>query len=407
MVVRWETDRNARPWLRVLSSPLTSPQIFRWFTGNTDCPDGNKMRCISTVFVTGLSPDHSSIFVLGDVEPLTKTGVRPNGQFTTEPINLGSEEFSFSVFGDVQGEGGKAWNLVSKTTVDLQGATGRAGGPVLHTGDLNLTLLEDDIFFTSTKSMLSRHPFFPAHGNGDDELQYLRYFGSTGRLNPLNYDNNTQTFYSLNYANTHFIFLDTLSLDSCAYKQANWLRNNLSNDGALNADNIVLVAHHGPFGRGKYVENSILQTCLSSLFTDLHGKPTNFFRKLRLVLSGHQHSYQRIKKIHQVGTEMRGVYYLTVGTAGATPACPVPVAGLRVSSASICNNPPAAATYDYQGINVEVRGGVFEIRAYNYAFDAAGHPVPVGVPAKSYSLLDCFAFDNKGTSVSPENAYKL
>jgi hypothetical protein len=81
--------------------------------------------------------------------------------------------------------------------------------------------------------------------------------------------------------------------------------------------------------------------------------------------------------------------------------------GLEASSALSCENPPAASTYDYQGINVDVRGRVFEVRAYNFAFDASGNPVSVGSPAKRYSILDCFAFNYKGAPVAAEDSCRL
>ena len=67
-------------------------------------------------------------------------------------------------------------------------------------------------------------------------------------------------------------------------------------------------------------------------------------------------------------------------------------------------NPPSDPTLDYQGIVVDVRGGIFELRAYNFAFNTAGQLVAKGDPAKHYSIIDCFAINEKGDSIPPENS---
>lgn len=406
MVVRWETDGQATAWLRVVNDQFTPPHSSRWIQGNSSCPDGPTERCMHTVIVTGLTANQRYRFVLGDVVPNPTNGLHLGGNLTTEPAAGSAKEYSFSVLGDVQGADFKAWTEVSKYTSALQSATGRSGGPVLHTGDFTLTQLKDDRFFTLGRSMLSSYPFFPAIGNGDDESLFLRYFGPTGRTSLTDFDKGLKTYYSLNYGKTHFIFLDTNTLTSCSDAQAAWLRADVNGSSAMSADHIVVVAHKGPRSNGVYGDNAVLKSCLISLFKDPNGQPSNLFRKLRIVFSGHQHDYERIIMAHTVGSETRSVHYVTVGSAGADPRCPVSLTGMAASSAAICKNPPYDPTFDYQGLVVDVRGQVFELRAYNFAFNDAGQMVPQGNPAKMYSIIDCFAMDQKGATIAPENSCK-
>lgn len=408
MVVRWETNIKAASWLRVVNDQFTPPHSSRWLEGKVSCPDGATERCVHTVIISGLSPDRKVSFVLGDVVPESSNGLHSGGELTTEPSVGSGKEYSFSVMGDVQGEGGNAWREVSRYTAELQASTGRTGGPVIHTGDMTLATKNDDGFFKLGSVMFSAQPFYPALGNGDDPALFLRYFGPSGRVSPTDDERDWKTYYSVNYGKTHFIILDTKSLTSCMSAQALWLRNDLKSTGATTADNIVVVAHAGPRSYGVYGDNTVLKNCLQMLFVDSTGKPTDFFRKLRVVFSGHQHDYERIVTSYTVGSETRKVHYVTVGTAGAKPRCPQSSGPeLVASSAGVCKNPgevPTDGSFDYQGVVVDVRGRVFELRAYNFAADAAGKLVPKGTPAKLYSLLDCFAMDETGSPITTENA---
>lgn len=408
MVVRWETNSKARSWLRVVNDQFTPPHSARWIEGNSSCPDGASQRCMHTVIISGLSPDRKYSYMLGDVATESSGGMHPGGRLRTE-LSVGSgSEYSFSVLGDVQGEGGNAWKEVAGYTAELQSSTGRQGGPIIYTGDMTLMQLNDDSFFKLGGATLSNYPFYPALGNNENAALFLRYFGPSGRVSLTDYDRDWKTYYSVNYGKTHFIVLDSNSLPSCISPQAMWLRTDLKSTGATSAENIVVVAHAGPRSYGVYGDNKALRDCLQSLFADSSGNPTDFFRKLRVVFSGHQHDYERIITSHRVGSETRKVHYVTVGTAGARPRCPQSTgAGLVASSAGVCKNPddvPTDGTYDYQGVVVDVRGRVFELRAYNFSADAAGKLLPKGTPPRIYSLLDCFAMDESGTPIATQNA---
>ncbi len=395
VIVRWETDVMASSWLRVANEPISSQHTVRWIQGSSSCSAGAAPPCIHTAAVTGLARGRRYQFVLGDVLPNAATGNHPAGAFSTVPA--AGTEYSFSVLGDVQGGGGVAWKEVGEFTGALQSLTGRPGGPILHTGDMTGSVNDWNGFFSGGAFTLSSHPFYPALGNNDNAPLFKKYFefSETG---------NSRTYYSADYGNTHFIALDSNSLSSCntTDAQANWLRQDLDGASAMAAENIVVVVHYGPRGYGIYQDNATLKSCLESLFMDSSGQPTNLFRKLRMAFSGHQHYYERIEKTHTVGPLTRKVHYVTVGTAGAEPRCPGSGPGLATSSASVCSS--SDGTFDYQGVVVDVRGRVSELRAYNFAYDAAGQHVSRGSSGTWYSVLDCFAMDAAGESITPQNS---
>lgn len=414
VVVRWQTDRGASTWLRVSGPQLSPPGSPRWLEGTSSCPAGAAQPCLHTVVVSGLKAGSRYEYILGDVAPDPTTGRHAGGTFMTEPLVSGTTEFSFSVVGDIQGEGGNAWKDVANYTAALQGSTGRGGGPVLHTGDM--AAINWNHFFSLGSAMLAGHPFYPARGNNDPTQEpesFLRFFADSGNTSPREQNPNPRSYYSLNYGNTHFIFLDYNILSSCAVPQAQWLREDLNGSGAKEAANIVVVAHWGPRGAGVYGDNSVLQSCLESLFADAGGAPTDLFRKLRVVLSGHQHYYTRISVPHTVGSITRKVHYVTVGSAGAGPRCPAltpshgsgPPPKLEASSLAVCN--PPDGTLNYQGIVVDVRDRVMELRAYNFAYDSTGKRYIKDPTKPWYTLLDCFAMDASGSSVTPQNSCTL
>ena len=236
MFVRWETDVRASSWLRVVNKQFPSPNMSRWIQGSSSCSAGAAPPCIHTATVTGLARGRSYDFVLGDVLPDAATGNHPVGSFSTVPA--AGIEYSFAVLGDVQGQGGVAWKDVVGFTGSLQGITGRSGGPILHTGDMTASVSHWNGFFSDGAVTLSRHPFYPALGNNDDPDRFKKYFGFTAAAN-------LRTYYSTDYRNTHFIVLDSNSLNSCATTnaQANWLRQDLDGASARAAENIVIVAH--------------------------------------------------------------------------------------------------------------------------------------------------------------------
>ena len=390
MVVRWETDVRASSWLRVVNKQFpSSPNMSRWIQGSSSCSAGAAPPCIHTATVTGFARGRSYAFVLGDVFPDAATGNHPGGAFSSVPA--AGTEYSFSVLGDVQGQGGLAWKDVRGVH---RGASrdhwpiGRSDPPY---GDMTGSVSHWNGFFSDGALTLSRHPFYPAMGNNDDLERFKKYFRFTGAAN-------SRTYYSADYGNTHFIVLDSNSLSSCdtTNAQASWLRQDLDGASARAAENIVIAAHHGPRGYGVYEDNSTLKSCLESLFKDSSGQPTNLFRKLRMVFSGHQHYYERIVRTHTVGTLSRKVHYVTVGTAGAEPRCPGSGAGLVASSASVCS--PADGTFDYQGVVVDVRRQVFEAQSLQLAYDPQGQRVPRGSSGQWYSVLDCFAMNAAGDS---------
>ena len=101
----------------------------------------------------------------------------------------------------------------------------------------------------------------------------------------------TEAYYSYDYANIHFIVLDSYDTDrSVGGTMYNWALNDIQN---TNQDWIVVLFHHPPYTKGSHNSDS---TSGDEAFMGL--MRNNFLPLLEdngvdLILSGHSHSYER------------------------------------------------------------------------------------------------------------------
>lgn len=137
---------------------------------------------------------------------------------------------------------------------------------------------------------------WPTSGNHD-----LHTANSTNQTGPY-YDNftmpkngeaggipsGTEAYYSYNYANIHFVCLEsyTSSMRSSTGAMANWLRSDL----AANTQRWTIVYfHHPPYSKGSH--DSDTETELMQMRANII--PILESYKVDLVLSGHSHAYER------------------------------------------------------------------------------------------------------------------
>ena len=377
-VVRWETDRYAGSWLRIVNALNQVPHDARWIQGTSTCSSpASPTPCLHTAQVARLQSAHRYEFLIGDGLSNPKKLVHATGAVDTAPG--ATANFTFSTFADVQGGGTFA-------DISAYAPTPAHAGPVIQTGDMVESAAGWPDFFAWGSPVLSRRPFYPALGNNDPQASFLDFFAFPS-------NSSKKTYRSFDYANTHFILLDSNSTFGPQDPQVVWLKNDLTS-AANTMANIVIALHYGPYGYGVYNDNGNFRALLQSLATTPSYQ--NAFGKIRLVLSGHQHYYERIVKQYSTGGGNRSIRYLTLGSAGVAPRCPGTGADLEKSSACV------GGSKHYQFATIEVRDTTIEGRVYNFQYDGAGNPILVpisGGGTSRYSLLDCFAFDANGNGV--------
>ena len=218
------------------------------------------------------------------------------------PVFLFPKKFRFVAFGDYQGG----------TDVVLKNLETSPVKPdfYVNTGDIQTVP-----FYGFENKLLYGKKLYPAKGNNDA--------GIWGNIYPLT--GQPKDYYSFSYGNTHFVILysgtddnspvaqlpEKSSTPNCQTpaNQTDWLycdMEKVRNNAAI--DNIIVVLHMPPLAFGGHNGN---QHEYDVLIPILKTHP-----KLRAVLSGHNHFYQRLIKDN--------INFFVIGGAGATLYDPDP-----------------------------------------------------------------------------------
>jgi hypothetical protein len=207
---------------------------------------------------------------------------RPAG-FRTAPAPDSGAKVSFVALGD-SGSGSSDQIAVAKQLATVPFRL------MLHTGDIAYesgTLAEFEAnFFGVYGSLLRSFPVFPAIGNHDDATTF-RLVYDLPFAGPANW-------YSFDYGDVHFVALDTNHMST---EQAAWLDADLA---STDRKWRIVFGHHPPYSSGEH--GSALA------FRDLFG-PILAEHRVALVLSGHDHHYERSRP-------QDGVYYVVTGGGG-------------------------------------------------------------------------------------------
>jgi 3',5'-cyclic AMP phosphodiesterase CpdA len=243
-------------------------------------------------------------FVLDELEPATAYDVEVVADgITTERVRFRTAPDARAVlriaaYGDVRGG-----HVTHAALVEAM----RAEAPdlVLATGDLVLRGSDDgdwQRFFAVTRPLLSSVPYYPAIGNHDlgRATGSGRFATEQFALPPPPPDRPAGgNWYSFDVAGVHFV-----ALDSNAYElpeQLTWLDADLVVATARAPRAIVAFTHDGPYSRGSHGGNDLA----ARLYAPILAK-----HKVDLLLSGHDHLYQRGR--------VDGLDYVVTGGGGAS-----------------------------------------------------------------------------------------
>jgi len=304
VVVRWTTKTGTTSVVRYRtgSDALASASG----TPRTIAALGAQMHRVA---LTGLRPNTTYTYeIVTDGETLWPDGVM---SFRTAPARGSGTPVTFAAFGDM-GKGTTSQRLLR----DQMAADSLSF--VLSTGDNAYdagTYAEFDTkVFQIYGDVFSRAAFFPTLGNHD-------YATSSGApyldLVSLPYQalraSDHERYYSFDYGNVHVVALDTNAplnvTDSAATDDMfDWLRADL---GATQQPWIIAVTHHAPYSTGSHGSDARVRSKLVPIF-EQYG--------VDLVLSGHDHIYQRSKPLRGgVVTPIAqgGIPYIVTGAGDA------------------------------------------------------------------------------------------
>jgi hypothetical protein len=238
---------------------------------------------------------------------------------TVDPLrtapSVGSGTVRFVAFGD-SGVGSteqrQLSSLMASDTFDF----------ALHTGDVvygvsggvgagGYTQLHS-WFFDIYRSWLRSHPMFPSIGNHDDEANRAAPYRDVFVL-PRNgasprYPDHVERYYSFDYGPAHIVVLDTeLAFQDPARRQEQiaWLVDDLMRTSQPWK---IAVFHRSPFSAGgEHGSDLTVRSAFAPVF-EAHG--------VSLVLSGHEHDYERTVPWRETSSG-QPVTYVVTGGGGA------------------------------------------------------------------------------------------
>jgi hypothetical protein len=289
ITVRWRTDRATDSRIRIGSAADRLDRVVDHAAATTE----------HEVRVTGLQPSTRYFYSVGSTTQ-TLTGGDPATFFETAPARGSSPATRVWVIGD-SGTGNKTAAAVYNSYLDF--ADGGYTQLWLMLGDNAYAAGTDAQYqrsvFAVYPELLRQTVLWPALGNhegksSDSTTQKGPYFdiftlpksgeaGGTG--------SGTEAFYSYDYADIHFIVLDSFGTDrSAGGRMLTWLDADLQ---ATRADWVVAYWHHPPYTKGSHdsdTEAALVEMRENALpILEKHG--------VDLVLTGHSHAYERSKFI--------------------------------------------------------------------------------------------------------------
>jgi len=208
-----------------------------------------------------------------------------------------TQTYSFAVWGD-SGAGSTAQK---KLAAQIERARPDF---LVHTGDLIYDKGEqknyNPYFFNVYRKTLARVPFYGSLGNHDvqtkDGQPFLDNFilprNGPAKVTP-------ERNYSFDYGSAHFVVIDTNQSEKFLRETvAPWVERDMK---ASQKAWKFAVFHHPPYSSGDHGDDARVLRALVPTFSKL---------KLDAVFNGHDHHYERFKKIN-------GVVYIVTGAGGA------------------------------------------------------------------------------------------
>lgn len=247
--------------------------------------------------ISGLTPATRYYYAVYDGEKLIAGG-DVTYFFITHPPVASKNPFRFWVVGD-SGTGGTAQANVHTAMRNLIEKQKRPLDFYLHVGDMAYGSGKDDEFhnkfFKPYDVTLRRMVCWPSMGNHEGSTSngktgigpYYDAYVTPTRAEAGGLASGTEAYYSFDYANAHFICLNSFDLDRApTAAMAQWLKADLE---ATRADWIIAFWHHPPYTAGTHHSNAEVEL----IEMRQHIMPILEAAGVDLVLTGHSHVYER------------------------------------------------------------------------------------------------------------------
>lgn len=281
--VCWRTIVPARGALWVGATPQTLVQVASDVQPRTE----------HELVVSGLDPASTYFYAVGVAGATTPTGSAPT-PFRTPPVTGTREPFRAWILGD---SGTLTYDQLRVRDAFRAHSAARPPDLALLLGDNayreGLDAEYQSSFFEVYDQALSRIPFWSTRGNHELDLaNYLATFAHPTAGEAGGVASGTESYYSFDWANVHFLCLDSFASDrSVGGAMWQWAELDLM---STTQDWIVAFWHHPPYSKGSHD---------SDLEYRQEEMRMNFLPLLEdygvaLVLGGHSHSYERSGQLY-------------------------------------------------------------------------------------------------------------
>lgn len=305
MTIVWRTGAAIQPVVRYGSTPRRLNRTVTGFAikartlgaGPNPLASAPAGAVQYEATITGLTPGTRYYYAVYDGNKLFAGG-DDSYFFVTHPKVATKNPFRFWVVGD-SGTGDKRQAAVHDAMRALTAAQKRPLDFYLHVGDMAYTTGKDEEFqhhfFEPYDLTLRNVVCWPSMGNHEG----VNSSGKTG-VGPY-YDayvvptrgeagglaSGTEAYYSFDYANAHFICLNSHDLDRAPTgAMAQWLKADLE---ATRADWVIAFWHHPPYTKGSHDSDKEKQL----IEMRQHILPILESAGVDVVLTGHSHIYER------------------------------------------------------------------------------------------------------------------
>jgi hypothetical protein len=227
--------------------------------------------------LSGLSP--GTIYCY-EIEGGDGAWTDPTGFRTAPSLDAGTVRFA--ALGDLGARTGDQFAVLEqlvKVPFELAVLTGDVGYPDGRIEDF------ESNYFGVYAQLIDRVPFVPASGNHEYNTQGARPFITSFVLPHTGGASARERWYSTDWGPVHFAIIDTEAITG---EQVAWLDRDLAETPAVWR---VVVGHRPPYSSGYHGSDAAIRDALVPVFER---------RGVDLVLSGHDHDYERTHPINDV-----------------------------------------------------------------------------------------------------------
>jgi hypothetical protein len=400
ITIVWRTDLNSANNSLVRYGTVSS-NLNRTATGTAITQAGLNVKD-HIVTITGLNATTKYFYNVGTVTNGVQGGGSTQHFFVTGPP-LGSTTLVRAwVLGD-SGDAGTHQRNVRDTMLTETASNPPAPHLILHMGDMAYQNGTDSEFTTNHfaiyRDILRQTPLWPTLGNHESPSVNTSF--GTGpyydaHVLPMNGQaggvaSGTEAYYAFDYANVHFIVLDSMDSNRAPNSpMLTWLQNDLASTGQ---EWVIAFWHHPPYSKGTHNSDNAADSGGRMIDMRETVLPILEAGGVDLVLAGHSHNYERSYLLD-------GVYGYGTSPNFVTPSFNTLLADGRILDAGD-GNPSGDGAYQKHSGGTSNNGTVYVVAGHGgrSVGGRGGHPVMFRFDANFGSVL----LDIEGRSLTLRN----